>query len=86
MESFLKETRYGNDAIDEEKRNGALITKTRQKVVGLVCDFIEELFGLEGDPKSVKMTCAEVIEIFPSLKFDPSDIGGIVSNEFDKKI
>lgn len=84
LESFLKETKCGNDAIDEEKCNGALSTKTRQKIVGLVCDFIGELFGPDADPKLIKMTCGEVIEIFPSLKFDPSDIGGIVSNVFEK--
>lgn len=68
----------GIKAIEEEQQKQTLTVKTRQHVISLICDFIQEVFGSQPQPKMIRLTCLEVIEIFPSLKFHPSTIGGIV--------
>lgn len=78
MKSFILETKIGEKAFEEENKNKVLTPKMRQKVVSLVCDFIQEFFGLEAEPKLIKRTCLQLIEMFPSLKFETSKIGGIV--------
>lgn len=78
MKCFILETKIGEIAIEEENKNKALTPRLRQKVVSLVCDFIQETFGLEAESKLIKMTCVELIEMFPSLKYEQSKIGGIV--------
>lgn len=75
---FILETKIGETAIEEENKNKVLTPNMRQKVISLACDFIQETFGLEAQPTLIKMTCTELIEMFPSLKYEQSKIGGIV--------
>lgn len=72
------ESSLGKRALEEEKTNRKIVIKTRKDVVLLVVDFIEEIFGNNAAAKMIKMTCCELIEMFPSLKYVPSDIEGIV--------
>lgn len=60
------------------EKTDTLEIQMRQKVCGLVCDFIEECFEKNANPDDIRLVCAEVIEIFPNLRTRPSDIGGIV--------
>lgn len=78
LESFLKESMLGQSAIDMHAKTGKLEIKIRQKICGLICDFIEEYFENNAKSEDIRLVCAEIIEIFPSLRVQPSDIGGIV--------
>lgn len=73
------ENNLGKNALKEEETNHKISIKSRKTVISLVADFIEEVFGTDAAAKMIKMTCCELIEIFPSLKYSPSDMHGIVS-------
>lgn len=79
MKAFFNETNLGKQAIQEEKANHKIGMKTRKYVISLTVDFIGEIFGMNAEAKLIKMTCCELIEIFPSLRCAPSEMGGIVS-------
>lgn len=79
MKAFFNETNLGKQAMKEEETNHKIGIKTRKYVISLVVDFIGEIFGIGAEAKLIKMTCCELIEIFPSLRCAPSEMGGIVS-------
>lgn len=76
---MLHESKAGQKLLFEYQENLDLITPSRQTLVSLVCDMLMDLSNNEPKPDNIRMLCLELIDIFPSLKVEPSEIGGIVN-------
>lgn len=66
----------------EEKKNKQLTDKSLKKLLNRVIDYMESEFGLHATNEEMTVVSHRIIQLFPSLKIEKSDCGGIVSNLF----
>lgn len=74
----MHESEVGLVALEESTDKKVLSIPTRKRLMSLVADFIIELYGKKVNVEEVRAVSREVVDIFPSLKVEPSKIGGIV--------
>lgn len=76
---MLHESNAGQKILHEFEENRELNKTSRHTLISLVCDLLMELSNNLPQPNDVRMLCLELIEIFPNFKTEPSEIGGIVT-------
>lgn len=78
LEQVLHESNAGQTILHEFQENNELSATSRHTLVSIVCDLLKELSNDEPKPNDIRMFCIELVEFFPSLKTEQSEIGGIV--------
>lgn len=75
----MKKSEDGRFILEGQNDRNELTPPSRRKLCNLVCDFLLEKYD---DPPTteVKSLCVELVGIFPLLKHEPSNMGGIVNS------
>lgn len=69
----------GDDELFVEENEDKLSPRSQDTVLKYVLEFIKNQYTLSIRPDDMIQVCKAVIALFPSLKVEDSEIGGIVS-------
>lgn len=75
---YIEDVEGCDDLFIEEQETG-LAPSSQQIVYKLIFEFIKDQYSLFAKPTEIENVCMAAIELFPSIKANGSEIGGIVS-------
>lgn len=78
VRNYLKDAGH-QEMIDQYTLIGSLSDKMKRKLSDALYEYIKKTFPKEPSTETIIDVCQAAVSIFPLIKVDPSDIGGIVS-------
>lgn len=86
LKDFLNETKERQQVLDKYDPNTAMLDSDRRILMNFVADLTIVHFGLYPTQEEKIMVANATVSLFPNLKTEPSQFGGIVSIEIKQKI
>lgn len=79
IRSYMLENEKEHLIEEYEKLPNKLPKRFTSDVAHVIFDYVLAEYSIRATPDEISGVCKAVVELFPTLKADPSEIGGIVS-------